>query len=85
MSIVHRGVEQLVARQAHNLEVIRSSRVSATKKQTNVWCCKGFVPYGTLFLLINPEPTGTKVGRNKLGIFVHSAAFFSKSKRVRLF
>jgi hypothetical protein len=26
----HRGVEQLVARQAHNLEVIRSSRVSAT-------------------------------------------------------
>ncbi len=26
-----RGVEQLVARQAHNLEVIRSSRVSATK------------------------------------------------------
>ena len=36
MSIVHRGVEQLVARQAHNLEVIRSSRVSATRKQTNV-------------------------------------------------
>ena len=25
-----RGVEQLVARKAHNLEVIRSSRVSAT-------------------------------------------------------
>ena len=27
----HRGVEQLVARQAHNLEVARSSRTSATK------------------------------------------------------
>ena len=27
---IHRGVEQLVARQAHNLEVARSSRVSAT-------------------------------------------------------
>ena len=26
----YRGVEQLVARQAHNLEVIRSSRISAT-------------------------------------------------------
>ena len=29
----HRGVEQLVARQAHNLEVTRSSRVSATEVQ----------------------------------------------------
>ena len=29
---LHRGVEQLVARQAHNLEVTRSSRVSATKQ-----------------------------------------------------
>ena len=28
----HRGVEQLVARQAHNLEVARSSRTPATKK-----------------------------------------------------
>ena len=36
MSIVHRGVEQLVARQAHNLEVIRSSRVSATKTKCRV-------------------------------------------------
>ena len=27
----YRGVEQLVARQAHNLEVVRSSRASATK------------------------------------------------------
>ena len=26
----HRGVEQLVARQAHNLEVARSNRASAT-------------------------------------------------------
>ena len=29
----HRGVEQLVARQAHNLEVARSSRTPATKKK----------------------------------------------------
>jgi hypothetical protein len=31
-------------------------------------------------LLINPEPTGTKVGRNELGIFVHFAAFFQNLK-----
>ena len=30
---LHRGVEQLVARQAHNLEVVRSSRASATKRK----------------------------------------------------
>ena len=29
----HRGVEQLVARQAHNLEVARSNPASATSKQ----------------------------------------------------
>ena len=29
----YRGVEQLVARQAHNLEVARSSRTPATKKK----------------------------------------------------
>ncbi len=29
---LYRGVEQLVARQAHNLEVVRSSRASATKE-----------------------------------------------------
>ena len=28
--IIYRGVEQLVARQAHNLEVARSNRASAT-------------------------------------------------------
>ena len=31
-TILHRGVEQLVARQAHNLEVARSSRASATER-----------------------------------------------------
>ena len=31
-ALANRGVEQLVARQAHNLEVARSSRTSATKK-----------------------------------------------------
>ena len=30
---LYRGVEQLVARQAHNLEVARSSRTPATKKK----------------------------------------------------
>ena len=32
----HRGVEQLVARQAHNLEVARSSRTPATKKRKSL-------------------------------------------------
>ena len=33
-----RGVEQLVARQAHNLEVACSSPASATKKETQpIW------------------------------------------------
>ena len=41
----HRGVEQLVARQAHNLEVARSSRTSAT---TN----KGYVARHIPFLII---------------------------------
>ena len=36
----NRGVEQLVARQAHNLEVARSSRAPATKKKK---------PYGFFF------------------------------------
>lgn len=31
--VKHRGVEQLVARWAHNPKVIRSSRISATKKR----------------------------------------------------
>ena len=39
----HRGVEQLVARQAHNLEVARSSRTPATKKKPN----------GFFFLYVN--------------------------------
>ena len=30
---VHRGVEQLVARQAHNLEVARSNPASATQQE----------------------------------------------------
>ena len=32
----HRGVEQLVARQAHNLEVARSNPASATKTSRKV-------------------------------------------------
>ncbi len=38
-----RGVEQLVARQAHNLEVACSSPASATKKKRN--------PFGLRFFL----------------------------------
>ena len=34
-SSLHRGVEQLVARQAHNLEVVRSSRASATTNRAS--------------------------------------------------
>lgn len=36
IKIQHRGVEQLVARQAHNLEVARSSRTPATRKEVVV-------------------------------------------------
>lgn len=34
--ILYRGVEQLVARQAHNLEVVRSSRASATTEENSI-------------------------------------------------
>ena len=50
MSIVHRGVEQLVARQAHNLEVIRSSRVSATQTTSKCRTRQGLIPYRVLFV-----------------------------------
>ena len=33
---LYRGVEQLVARQAHNLEVVRSSRASATQAKASI-------------------------------------------------
>ena len=44
---IYRGVEQLVARQAHNLEVTRSSRVSATigLKQLDLQVFQTFVIY----------------------------------------
>ncbi len=42
----HRGVEQLVARQAHNLEVARSSRAPATRVVGNpVALCPGLLFY----------------------------------------
>ena len=45
--IKHRGVEQLVARQAHNLEVARSSRTPATKLREELLFFSFFVftPY----------------------------------------
>ena len=40
----YRGVEQLVARQAHNLEVVRSSRTPATKNQKPITASFFFGP-----------------------------------------
>ncbi len=40
--IRYRGVEQLVARRAHNPEVASSSLVPATKKSLASFACKGF-------------------------------------------
>lgn len=37
--VKHRGVEQLVARWAHNPKVIRSSRISATKEKEESQKC----------------------------------------------
>ncbi len=44
-----RGVEQLVARQAHNLEVVRSSRASATNKDE---CIKMKVLMHSFFVVV---------------------------------
>ena len=43
----HRGVEQLVARQAHNLEVARSSRTPATKKGSSTASFYFFYQFST--------------------------------------
>ena len=49
----HRGVEQLVARQAHNLEVARSNPASATtKKMQAITAC--------IFLLLRQNPSRAK-------------------------
>lgn len=45
--VKHRGVEQLVARWAHNPKVIRSSRISATTMRI-----KGFINHFILIFLI---------------------------------
>ena len=52
--ILHRGVEQLVARQAHNLEVVRSSRAPATKLRqvANATC---FFLYGKGYSAESPH------------------------------
>ena len=45
----HRGVEQLVARQAHNLEVARSNPASATTREKQArrlaFCCSKEIIY----------------------------------------
>ena len=48
----HRGVEQLVARQAHNLEVACSSPASATTKSD--FCRTSFFIYVSTFLQFLP-------------------------------
>ena len=48
-------MEQLVARQAHNLEVVRSSRASATTKGLKQNCFKPFLLYYTT-LFKSPLP-----------------------------
>ena len=50
----HRGVEQLVARQAHNLEVARSNPASATLKQP-----KRLLLF---FSIVYKKVTRTKIG-----------------------
>ena len=46
---LYRGVEQLVARQAHNLEVVRSSRASATQAKASIILIGAFLfLYSTL-------------------------------------
>ena len=54
--VKHRGVEQLVARQAHNLEVARSSPASATKMLGS--------PLFIRFPSISRNMTGTETGHN---------------------
>ena len=48
---LYRGVEQLVARQAHNLEVVRSSRASATQAKASIILIGAFLfsPYPPSF------------------------------------
>ena len=47
-ALANRGVEQLVARQAHNLEVARSSRTSATKESPQLRAFLFVVSWGRL-------------------------------------
>ena len=47
----HRGVEQLVARQAHNLEVARSNPASATKWEERGDKTRKREPIGSRFLV----------------------------------
>ena len=51
----NRGVEQLVARQAHNLEVACSSPASATNVKSDC--------FGLLFLTAFPYYYGTVIGK----------------------
>ncbi len=51
----YRGVEQLVARRAHNPEVVGSSPASATIKNT------GFLSKSGVFLTFQPKIEGQKM------------------------
>ena len=60
---IYRGVEQLVARQAHNLEVTRSSRVSATNHK--VCRLTHFFSFYTPFVLIVKQLMAITIKKTK--------------------
>ena len=71
----HRGVEQLVARQAHNLEVACSSPASATTKNASVF----FFLYRYVrlyFIVMQQKKEG--VGIIRLLLFSYAQTFISR-------
>lgn len=65
-------MEQLVARQAHNLEVIRSSRVSATHESVELHKVQHFFLFPTHFLFSTPRSSAPSPRRKKNGTATHS-------------
>ena len=63
--MLYRGVEQLVARQAHNLEVVRSSRASATSKAFNSFKLNAFSFYSS------PSFSQKQKGKRKITLYFY--------------
>ena len=84
----YRGVEQLVARQAHNLEVVRSSRTPATKNQKPItasfFSASSIFPWVetiSSYLISNRQPSKTiKCHRNSLYTLAFDNLHFTKCK-----